>query len=86
MRFVAESEYADEHALRCDRCERCRSDSGIGQGHDLRYVLAPEAGVNVADKDGRTATMWAAVAGHLTCLQLLVDKGAEVSAKRKEGR
>ena len=50
------------------------------------YVLAPEAEVNAADKDGRTATMWAAVAGHLTCLQLLVDKGAEVIAARKEGR
>ena len=49
------------------------------------YVLAPEAEVNAADQDGRTAMMWAAGRGNLICLQLLIVSGADVEAVDQNG-
>ena len=44
------------------------------------------AEVIAVDEDGWTAIMMAALGGHLTCLQLLVDGGADLNATSKDGR
>eukprot|EP00457_Paulinella_chromatophora_P003314 gb/GEZN01003321.1/.p1 GENE.gb/GEZN01003321.1/~~gb/GEZN01003321.1/.p1 ORF type:complete len:567 (-),score=102.32 gb/GEZN01003321.1/:413-2113(-) len=41
--------------------------------------------INYADKNGRTALMVAARAGHLDCLKLLLDLGADIHHKDKDG-
>ena len=52
------------------------------QMHDREYFLPLY--VNRTDRTGRTALHYAALRGSITCMQLLVDNGADVNASDKQ--
>jgi hypothetical protein len=51
----------------------------------VTYLLAAGADINVKDRGGKTALMWAASRGFGTCAEALLDGGAEVNAADNEG-
>ena len=54
-----------------------------GYDNVLRTILAHGIDVNLRGYRQRTALMWAAVRGHLTSLQILLDNGADLHIKNK---
>ena len=61
--------------------------AAIDQPMQLKYLLSlTDADVNMRDPDGdRSALHWAAVRGHLRCLNLLLDAGADLTLRDKDG-
>jgi hypothetical protein len=51
----------------------------------VQAMLIHGATVNVADGDGNTPLMWAALSNRLNSMRLLLDHEAEVNAKAKDG-
>ena len=51
-----------------------------------RALIDAGADVNIKDKDGSTALMWASDNGHTETVKLLIDAGADVNIKNKYGR
>eukprot|EP00808_Paulinella_micropora_P023532 g54874.t1 len=55
------------------------------QKEDVASTLSCPVDINYADRNGRTALIVAARAGHLSCLKLLLELRADVDHKDKDG-
>jgi ankyrin repeat protein len=59
---------------------------GAGQLPVAQYLVTEGADVNKQDKAKRTCIHWAAVGGHLECIEwLLADQGVDVNAQSSSG-
>jgi hypothetical protein len=87
--LAAERGHADVATL-LDQAEALgrRLLQAANEGHDMvvRQVLAMGAPVNMPDERGATALMIAARNGDLGILQALLSRGADASARDREGR
>jgi ankyrin repeat protein len=52
---------------------------------NVQALLLEGAEVNARDDMGMTALMWASYKGKSGCVKLLVEKGADISLKNKDG-
>jgi uncharacterized protein len=56
-----------------------------GDTNAVEHMVAKGADVNVKDKDGITALMWASTLGHTETAKFLIAKGADVNARTPNG-
>jgi len=49
-------------------------------------LLKHDANVNLADKEGMTALMWAVIGGHEDCFKHVLERGADINAKARDGK
>ena len=72
--------YAESEAFFLD--SSLRDAAKAGSKRDLAQLLEHGAEINSHDIYGRTALMQAIRYGHLDCVQLLAEKGAEITSPR----
>lgn len=59
----------------------------LGDLNSLRSITrSPRVDVNLVDDEGRTAIIFAAIGGHLECVQLLIERGALIHQADYSGR
>ena len=46
--------------------------SSAGQNHCLKALIEAEAGVNIQDRSGETALIYAAIDGKTSCMRILI--------------
>ena len=58
------------------------------QGHAkcLQMLISENVDINLADRFGCTAAIWAAANGHDDCLSILIFNGADISKKNNKGQ
>jgi hypothetical protein len=52
----------------------------------VKQLLAKGANINATDEEGRTALIWAAIAGDVPTVKVLLDHGADLTIKDKGGK
>ncbi|KPP66106.1 myotrophin-like, partial [Scleropages formosus] len=57
-----------------------------GQADVLEFLLSKGADVNAHDKHGITPLLSATYEGHLACVRILLEKGADKTRKGPDGR
>jgi len=67
-------------------CESLLGAANSGDMNAVQAAIAQGADVNVADRDGRTALMFASYNGHTDIAELLLDRGARIDDRDSFGR
>ena len=49
----------------------------LGYNHIILLLIKYNADVNLRSSDGRTPLMWAAMRGHMTTMEMLLENGAD---------
>eukprot|EP01046_Picozoa_sp_COSAG06_P073761 COSAG06_NODE_22217_length_730_cov_1.377179_1_plen_175_part_01 len=67
------------------RRDRLLNAARQGEPDDIRTVADEGANLEVRDPDGRTALLLAVVRGHDACVELLIERNADVDAAADDG-